>query len=197
VLNTLLYPIYAFVSMSERISSTRANYFAEFVVDGLFGIAMVFEGLALSGYAWATGFAIFLAGLFTFSFIEYFFHRWLFHVAPAIMVRGHAAHHHNPRGYDSLPFFLPLVIFLGLFWLFGSFMPLADAMILTGSIAIGYIIYGGSHYIIHHYRFTSPFALRWAAFHHIHHTHPDKNFGVTTPLWDLILRTYYYPRRRQ
>jgi 4-hydroxysphinganine ceramide fatty acyl 2-hydroxylase len=30
-----------------------------------------------------------------------------------------------------------------------------------------------------------------AAHHLIHHHHPDANFGVTTPLWDIVLGTRY------
>jgi sterol desaturase/sphingolipid hydroxylase (fatty acid hydroxylase superfamily) len=40
-------------------------------------------------------------------------------------------------------------------------------------------------------RFRRPLARRWAAAHHIHHYHPHSNFGVTTPLWDILLRTRY------
>jgi dihydroceramide fatty acyl 2-hydroxylase len=46
-------------------------------------------------------------------------------------------------------------------------------------------------------RFQHPLLRRWAAAHHVHHYHPDSNFGVTTPLWDYLLGTRYVRRPRQ
>jgi sterol desaturase/sphingolipid hydroxylase (fatty acid hydroxylase superfamily) len=31
----------------------------------------------------------------------------------------------------------------------------------------------------------------------VHHYHPDTNFGVTTPLWDILLRTRYVRQPRK
>ena len=42
-----------------------------------------------------------------------------------------------------------------------------------------------------YHRFQNVFIRHWAANHYIHHQHIDKNFGVTTPLWDIVLRTRY------
>jgi hypothetical protein len=67
----------------------------------------------------------------------------------------------------------------------------SSAFLLVGSMAFGYVTYGLSHFIIHHTRFRRRLARRWAANHHIHHYHPDTNFGVTTLLWDTLLNTRY------
>jgi hypothetical protein len=32
--------------------------------------------------------------------------------------------------------------------------------------------------------------------HHVHHYHPGTNFGVTTPLWDVLLGTRYVRQAR-
>ena len=55
-----------------------------------------------------------LSGLFAFSFIEYVFHRWMFHTRVPLFAHGHRMHHEQPLGYESLPFFLPAAIVLGL-----------------------------------------------------------------------------------
>jgi len=31
----------------------------------------------------------------------------------------------------------------------------------------------------------------------VHHYHPDSNFGVTTPLWDVLLGTRYVRQTRK
>jgi hypothetical protein len=51
-----------------------------------------------------------------------------------------------------------------------------------------------SHGAIHNVYFVHAMPRRWAAAHHIHRHHPDKNFGVTTPLWDIVLGTRYISR---
>jgi sterol desaturase/sphingolipid hydroxylase (fatty acid hydroxylase superfamily) len=75
-------------------------------------------------------------------------------------------------------------------------MPTGFALLLASAITFGYIIYGLAHFIIHHARFKQPLLRRWAAAHHVHHYHPDSNFGVTTPLWDVLLGTRYVRQAR-
>lgn len=65
----------------------------------------------------------------------------------------------------------------------------------SGPATTGYALYGVTHDLIHSTRFRRPLARRWAANHHIHHFHPDKNFGVSTPLWDIILGTRHVSGR--
>jgi len=174
-----------------KMSRTPANYWGEFVLDIPVGILLIFEGLRhYNIHPPAVVFTI-LFGLFLFSFCEYFFHRWLFHGSIRLMVEGHRAHHENPLGYDALPFFLPSLLLMGLVGIFVLLMPVGYAFLLAGAMAFGYVTYGLSHFIIHHTRFRRPLARHWAAHHHIHHYHPDTNFGVTTPLWDIVLTTRY------
>jgi 4-hydroxysphinganine ceramide fatty acyl 2-hydroxylase len=74
-------------------------------------------------------------------------------------------------------------------------MPTSLAFLLVGTIALGYAIYGLSHFVIHHHHFQQVSARNWAASHHIHHHRLDTNFGVTTPLWDVLMGTRYVSRR--
>jgi sterol desaturase/sphingolipid hydroxylase (fatty acid hydroxylase superfamily) len=174
-----------------KMSRTPANYWGEFVLDIPIGFLLIFEGLRHPGTHPPAVFFTILIGLFLFSFFEYFFHRWLFHGSMRLMVEGHRAHHENPLGYDALPFFLPALLLMGLVGIFVLLIPVSYAFLLAGSMASGYVTYGLSHFIIHHTRFRRRMARRWAANHHIHHYHPDTNFGVTTPLWDIVLSTRY------
>jgi sterol desaturase/sphingolipid hydroxylase (fatty acid hydroxylase superfamily) len=180
-----------------RMSSTRTNYWAELGVDAMLGTLLVAEGWRLhAGGPWTALLAIGL-GLFAFSFIEYFFHRWMFHTRVQLFEQGHRTHHEQPLGYDSLPFFLPAVVLLALAGVFVLVMPTGFALLMAGAITFGYIIYGLSHFIIHHVRFRHPWLRRWAGAHHVHHYHPESNFGVTTPLWDVLLGTRYVRQARK
>lgn len=180
-----------------RMSSTRANYWAEVAVDTVLCL-----WLLVVGWRWHTGGTLtavlaLVLGLFAFSFIEYFFHRWMFHTRIPLFTQGHDLHHARPLGYDSLPFFLPPVVLLALAGVFVLVMPTGFALLLASAITFGYILYGISHFVIHHVRFKQPLLRRWAGAHHVHHYHPECNFGVTTLLWDVLLGTRYVRQARR
>ncbi len=174
----------------ERMAVTQGNLRAAFVVD----IGMCLGLTALGGFRsdvhlLAAALA-FVGGLLLFSLIEYCFHRWLFHGPDQAMQRGHAQHHVDPHGIGTLPFFLPPVLLLVIVALFSKALPIGYALVAVGGIAGGYFAYGQCHDWIHRTRFQHPLARRWAANHHVHHHHPDSNFGVTSPLWDFVLGTH-------
>jgi sterol desaturase/sphingolipid hydroxylase (fatty acid hydroxylase superfamily) len=175
----------------ERMAVTRANQAAALVVD--LGMCVVLAGLgATSGDAHPlASLSVFLSGLLLFSPIEYAFHRWLFHGAGHAMQRGHLRHHQDPDGIGTLPFFVPPLFLLALVALLSMMLALDHALLVSGGIASGYFVYGQCHAWIHRSRFRHPWMRRWAASHHVHHHHPDRNFGVTSPLWDLVLGTRY------
>lgn len=173
------------------MSKTPLNYWAEFAVDILLGVILIFMGLRHHALDPIAVFLTILLGLFLFSLFEYSIHRWLFHGSVQIMAQGHLAHHKNPLGYDALPFFLPALIVLALTGVLILVMPTNYAFLLAGAIAFGYVAYGLSHFSIHHHRFHHRLTRNWAANHHIHHKHADTNFGVTTPLWDILFGTRY------
>ena len=176
------------------LSKTPLNYWAEFAVDIPLGAVLIFAGLRSHTLGPIAVVLTILLGLLLFSIIEYAFHRWLFHGPVKVMSRGHQAHHENPLGYDSLPFFFPALILLTLTGVLVWLMPASFALLLTGVITLSYVTYGLSHFIIHHHLFHYILARKWAANHHIHHYHADANFGVTTPLWDILLGTRYKRR---
>ncbi|KAA0072366.1 fatty acid hydroxylase family protein [Rhodanobacter sp. T12-5] len=180
-----------------RMSATRTNYWAEVGVDAALALLLAIEGWRHHAGGPLSALLAFGLGLLAFSFIEYFFHRWMFHTRVPLFEQGHRTHHEQPLGYDSLPFFLPAVVLLALAGLFALVMPVGFALMLAASITLGYIIYGLSHFIIHHVRFKQPLLRRWAGAHHVHHYHPDSNFGLTTPLWDVLLGTRYVRQPRK
>lgn len=174
-----------------RMSRSAVNYWAEFALDIPLGIALLFEGLQYRNISSTDVSLTTLLGLFIFSYLEYAVHRWLFHGSIKAFVEGHRSHHLNPQGYDALPFFLPALVILSLIGIFILLLLMSYAFLLSGAVAFGYVTYGLSHYSIHHIRFRPLLARRWAAKHLIHHRHPERNFGVTTPLWDILLGTQF------
>ena len=179
-----------------RMSSTQTNYWVEVAIDLALCVALMVAGWRLHvGSPLLAVFAVAL-GLFAFSFVEYFFHRWMFHTRIPLFAQGHRMHHERPLGYDSLPFFLPGAVLLILTGVCVLIVPTGFALLMMGSVTLGYIAYGLSHFTIHHVRFKHPLLRRWAGAHHVHHYHPNSNFGVTTPLWDVLLGTRYVRQPR-
>ena len=56
----------------------------------------------------------------------------------------------------------------------------------------GYLFYDMTHYAVHHFNIHNKI---WLALKHHHIKHhfktPDKGFGVSSPLWDIIFGTNY------
>ena len=173
------------------LSTTQANSRAGLVADAVVAFALLYFGLRRPDISSMVALATIFSGLILFSFVEYGFHRWLFHGHMRAFKKAHGVHHRHPAGYDALPFFLPPLGMLALATLLVTIVPPASALLLSGGVAAGYALYGLSHCAIHAVRFRYAPAKRWASHHHIHHRHPDKNFGVITPLWDIVLNTRY------
>jgi 4-hydroxysphinganine ceramide fatty acyl 2-hydroxylase len=187
----------SFVDAVMRMSSTRANYWAEVAVDGILALLLFVEGWRHLAGGLMVGVLAIVLGLFAFSFVEYFFHRWMFHTRIPLFAQGHQLHHEKPLGYDSLPFFLPPAVLFILTALLVVVLPIGFTFLMMGAVTLGYIAYGLSHFTIHHVRFKNPLMRRWAGSHHVHHYHPNSNFGVTTPLWDVLLGTRYVREARK
>ena len=187
-----------FDETAKRIASmseTRANRRAARVTDVLIGVVLLAAGLRCAHAHPGAALMAIASGLLLFTLVEYCFHRWMFHASVPFFEPGHRRHHENPLGDDAIPFFLPPLAILGIVAVFFLVMPAGVALLLAGGLAAGYAIYGLSHDLIHNTRFRHPLGRRWAASHHIHHFHPDRNFGVTTPLWDIILGTRHVANR--
>ena len=172
-----------------RLSTTRANARAGLVADSAVSVLLVALGLRAHTTGAAAALLALASGVTLFSFVEYAFHRWLFHGRAGRFAAGHRQHHHDPYGDDALPFFVPPLLMLALARALALLLPAGDAMLLAGALAAGYAAYGLAHTAIHRLRFRRGPLMRWAACHHVHHHHPDRNFGVTSPLWDVVLGT--------
>ncbi|HEY7292852.1 MAG TPA: sterol desaturase family protein [Vicinamibacterales bacterium] len=136
------------------------------------------------------------AGMAAWSLTEYLIHRYAFHFVPqsrlgvALAYLSHGVHHAYPRDPDRLV--LPLVVSLpvGAVLLALTLAAGPRAYPLLAGFAVGYLAYDLIHYRIHAYEATSG-VFKWLRLYHFQHHFavPDRQFGVSTPIWDYVFRT--------
>ncbi len=157
---------------------------------------LIYYGLSYKGISGGKLTLLFLGGMLTWSLFEYLMHRFLFHMnvrgprAERLVYTMHGVHHEYPRDKERL--FMPPVPSLLIASLIFYLMYLAMGWNVLGffpGFLLGYLIYGSMHYAIH--AFVPPKFLKalWRN-HHLHHyKDPEKGFGVSSVLWDVVLGT--------
>ena len=136
------------------------------------------------------------AGIFTWTLVEYVFHRWLGHdprFRPNFFGKEHTRHH------SKGDYFTPFRVKLLQATVVGAFLTLPAALIggwaHGGLFVLGlvgmYLVYEGCHYYAHVSAGHGPYG-RWMRRHHFYHhfENPKVNHGVTSPFWDLVFGTY-------
>jgi hypothetical protein len=128
-----------------------------------------------------------VAGIFVWTFFEYLIHGWLSHTFQTFATPLHAVHHRDAHAVFAVRSWMPLAIFWAtLIALFG-WTPWA--IILSGSM-IGFACYEAIHYRIHFRHSYGAIEKYLRVRHLIHHNHlPNRCFGVTSALWDLVFGT--------
>lgn len=169
----------------------------------LIGAAMIYYYLTQISNNWWAVVGYFFAGLFTWTFLEYILHRFLYHSArDGSYDRGfhytfHGIHHEYPNDRNRLvlppipSLIIASIVFLLLYLPFGT-----RAFLLAPGIMTGYLIYMNIHVMVHKYAMPSRFNFWWKH-HSIHHFQQhDRAFGVSSPLWDYIFGTMPEKNRR-
>jgi sterol desaturase/sphingolipid hydroxylase (fatty acid hydroxylase superfamily) len=176
-------------------SLTKSNYYADFVIMPVLAAAAL---LWLVGYHTAEPkvfFSALLAGVLGWSFTEYMLHRYVLHKVEPLK-HQHILHHIAPDDYIGASSWITVPIF--------SFLIVAAVYVLGPSIGVGlsvgilsgYYVYIAVHDRFHHTNsfYPLPLLVRLAKNHAWHHQRPKVNFGVSSPLWDLVFGTYATPR---
>ena len=136
--------------------------------------------------------ALLILGYAVWTLVEYFMHRYAFHHMPGVKPL-HMAHHADADDLIGTPTLLSLALiftlaYLPMVWIVG---PYAACFWFAGMM-VGYLAFGGVHYIVHHFsgsRFA--FIRKLKRGHAIHHYGDNsRNFGVTTLFWDRVFGTY-------
>jgi len=154
---------------------------------------------AAHGVPTATALALGAGGVFYWTFAEYALHRWFYHWRPRrlsvrrIVESFHVYHHRHPKDrsvWNAGPLLiLPLTALLA-FPVWAALASVAlTAAFMTGAV-IGYGLYEWAHYLVHARTFRRG-PLRYLQGFHLHHHHGNNRrcYGVTNPLWDLLLGT--------
>ena len=172
------------------------NYAASFVADAVTALvplawwAFVVE--RARGSVWVV-----VSAILTYTLMEYLMHRFMFHGAraPEMVREGHRNHHRRPEARNALPFFVSAVETAVLFVVAVAVLGPSRGALFTGLCAFGYFAYSAVHHLLHS-EAGLRFPLRWLhEVHEVHHRHPRRNFGVTTPLWDIVFGTWTPPTR--
>jgi sterol desaturase/sphingolipid hydroxylase (fatty acid hydroxylase superfamily) len=139
-------------------------------------------------------------GVFSWSFIEYGLHRFIFHYdahsafGRRFLYLVHISHHVNPesrkRTLASLFLTGPIS---GVYWLlawFATGSPVSATYLFLG-MATGYFCYDWVHFQCHHGKSRLRVLRYLKKYHLLHHYRtPELRFGVTSPLVDLLFSTF-------
>src|SRR5690606_29380152 len=147
----------------------------------------------------------FLLGLAFWTLAEYVLHRWIFHYEPKsnwgqrIHFIFHGVHHDYPK--DRLRLVMPLSASIPLatiiYFIFYIFL---SEFVLAGFFAgflFGYLIYDECHHAMHQAHFKLCCFNKIKDQHMLHHySDPEKGFGVSSAIWDVIFRSGF-PKKEQ
>lgn len=148
-------------------------------------------------------FLVFFAGVFLWTLSEYLLHRFVFHFPArgALMERitflFHGVHHAQPQCKTRLVMppvvSIPMaLIFFGVFYILFKIILGAGFLIypVFSGFLTGYIIYDMTHYATHHFAMRTGYYKYIKRYHNQHHYKtPNKRFGVSSPVWDVVFGT--------
>jgi len=138
------------------------------------GVAVVL--VATSNCTPSIAAVLFCCGLVAFTLAEYLGHRFVLH---AIAPVEHRIHHARPQDPVAKIFWQIWVAFVALYMT-------AGAAVLAGTL-VAYAWYLLVHYCAHHNPAILPASL--LKHHRDHHRFANRNYGVTTKLWDRAFGT--------
>ena len=151
-------------------------------------------------FSWRQDSLLIGLGVLSWTLIEYGLHRFVFHYdarsvfGRRLLYAAHISHHEHPRArsrpFSGLVISLPIATaYLLLAWVATGSLHTASYMFL--GLAAGYFCYEWLHFQAHHRR-PRLRLFRYLRTYHLlhHHETPELRFGVTSPLFDLLLGTF-------
>jgi len=151
---------------------TVAIYFGELT----FAIAAAIVLFAISALTSSVTAGLFCCGAAAWTLAEYITHRFVLH---AIAPVQHGIHHARPQ--DAID-----KIFWKIWLAFAVVYLIAGGAVLAG-VLVAYAWYLFVHYCAHHNSAILPASL--LKHHRDHHRFANRNYGVTTKLWDRVFGT--------
>ncbi len=157
----------------------------------------------LSGLLTAVG--MFVAGAIAWSFTEYFLHRFVFHYHPTsefgkrIHFLLHGVHHDYPNDSNRLVM-APLIsipLAFAFYYGFKTIIPIHLLYPYFAGFVTGYIFYDTLHYALHHLDFKGKWWIALKTHHLKHHfKDPEKGYGVSSPVWDVIVGSNFVKKEK-
>lgn len=133
---------------------------------------------------------LFVLGVLAWTLFEYGLHRWWLHVIAPLFSR-HYAHHNRPWDYKVGPSWPAIGCYFAALWFVAVLYGLTSFAL---GLTLAYAFYAWVHYRCHHGITPGTFGWRWLRWliqlHALHHRHDSKNFGVSSPLWDVVFGTF-------
>ena len=151
-------------------------------------------------FSWPQNLLLIGCGVLSWTLIEYGLHRFIFHYnarsafGKKFVYGAHLSHHEMPRAtnrlFSSLLISLPIATaYLLLAWIAtGS---LHAATYVFAGLTAGYFCYEWLHFQAHHRRPRLRLFRYLRKYHLLHHYQtPELRFGVTSPLFDVLMGTF-------
>lgn len=139
--------------------------------------------------------AALLVGALAWTFAEYALHNWRGHRGKGknLFSREHLRHHAETHYFS--PMRIKLAVTVPVLALAVPVALIVAGYVLGGSFALGFTASAIGYEVLHKRLHTYPPRNaygRWARRHHFaHHFRcPNHNHGVTSPLWDIVFRTW-------
>ena len=141
---------------------------------------------------------LFVVGMFSWSFVEYGMHNWNGHLmrGKTRFSKSHLKHHVDPEfemtNKDKIAQAFPIAG--GVFLLSSLILGWVGGLIYLGGMLTAFLIYEYMHWSAHALA-PKTFYGRWMRRHHFYHhfTNARFNHGFTSPIWDIVFRTFRWP----
>jgi sterol desaturase/sphingolipid hydroxylase (fatty acid hydroxylase superfamily) len=186
-------------SVLSRISKSRANLWACYVVDSSCPILFAYLGLRHHP-GWASIAIDTLFGFVVFTLVEYAIHRWLLHNPKCFLYPLHEAHHLDPHAVSAGLFPTSLAVLMPIWLLLTAAFHWQGGSFFLCGLSAGNVYFGLIHQLEHSIRINQiPFRWmqgRWAA-HSVHHHLDHTNYGVMTSFWDYVFGTHQKLAKRK
>lgn len=161
-----------------------------------FALVPIVAGL-LTGFAWQRGLSLvslglcMAAGMLAWSLAEYWIHRLLFHGRTPFEPM-HQMHHALPKDMIGVATWGTFVGFAAIWLAMAALAGALAASVATAGFMLGYLFYCTIHVSIHHADAIGfgRYGRLMMRLHHAHHRGGKGNFGVSSPIWDFVFRTY-------
>jgi len=179
----------------DKLASSPINYWGGFVTDPLTAVLFFSWETFILKRSVFISLAVYLTAIVFVSLVEYLLHRYIFHGPRHNMAQaGHLMHHDEPKALIGTPWLLTQAMWWSIACVAVFLLRIPYALSFMAAFITGYVGYAIVHHHLHHHT-----GLRWfkqlQIHHNIHHRIPNVNYGVTSPLWDIVFSTLHQSRK--